>query len=314
MAEAENVYRNAAGGFSFTRPAGWYYEERGAIVTFSESSTALKNAPNAAPLILFQSMPLNEWANTFDIALSSDPTVYLTAMVASLKLEAANLETGQFNSYPMAQATLSGQNPPLQGIVLMILVDGRGIGSFALSPQEQWANTLELYTPMLRGLTLTAPEYRNAAGGYSLNYPGSWSYKEDGEMVSFALTKAALEDSESAALEEGLLVAFDATLASELADKLEIENSDDPKVFVTAMANAFEAQVGNIETGEIAGYSVAYANISGTYLDVSYTGGLVAILVDERLIGGYAMAAPEIWGAVRPLFSDMLDSMTFFEP
>jgi hypothetical protein len=47
------------------------------------------------------------------------------------------------------------------GKEIMILADGRGVGSFALSPQAQWPDTLALYVPMLRGLTLAAPEYRN---------------------------------------------------------------------------------------------------------------------------------------------------------
>ncbi len=314
MTEAENVYRNAVGGYSFTRPAGWYYEERGGTVKLSGSPTALQNAPNAAPLILFQSMPLNEWADTLDVELNNDPAVYLVGMIASLKLEAANLETGQFNGYPMARAALSGQNPALKGAILMILVDGRGVGSFALSPQAQWPDTLAHYAPMLRGVKLTVPEYRNIAGGYSLNYPSPWSYKESKEAVTFGLTKATLEDSDTAALTEGMLIGFGAGDPDDLTKDLGIESDADSTTYVTAIATKLEAELGNIETGEIAGYPVAYGNISGLYEGIPYTGGLAIIRVDNRVILAYAMAAPDLWSTVRPLFSDMLDSMTFFEP
>jgi len=36
--------------------------------------------------------------------------------------------------------------------------------------------------------------------------------------------------------------------------------------------------------------------------------------LDDRRIAAYALAAPERWGEVRPLFAEMLDSMTLFAP
>ncbi len=314
MTEAETSYRNAAGGYSFPRPAGWYYEETKALVKFSESETALKNAPDSAPLIMYQAGPANELAANLDVAIEADAATYLQAMAQSAKLKVNTPENGTVGGYPAALSAVASESSGLQGAMIVVLVEGRVVNGFALSPPDQWEVLQSIFITTFQGLTFTLPEYRNDAGGYGLSYPGSLSYEEDDEMVSFALTEAALEDSEKAALEEGLLIAFDASPASELADKLKVENRDDPEAFVTAMAESFDAQVSNIETGEIAGYPVAYANISGTYLDVPYTGGLVAILVDGRLIGGYAMAAPEHWGTVRPVFSDMLDSMTFFEP
>lgn len=314
ITEAETTYRNAAGGYSFPRPMGWYYEESKALVKFSESPTSLKNAPDSAPLLMFQAGPANELAANLDMAVDADARTYLQAMVQSVNMNMDEPKIGTIAGYPAALTTITMESPSLRGAIIVVLIDGRVVNGLALSPPDQWETLQHVFADALMGLTFAPPEYRNDRGGYSLNYPGGWSYEEDDKMVSFALTEAALEDSKKAALEEGLLVEFDAAPASEVADELKIENSDDPKVFVTAMAGYLKAKIGNIETGKIAGYPAAYANISGTYLDVSYTGGLVVILVGDRLIAGYAMATPELWGEVRPLFSDMLDSMTFFEP
>ena len=314
LKEAETTYRNAAGGYSFPRPEGWYYEESKALVKFSESATAFKNAPDSAPLLMFQAGPANELAANLDVAVDADASTYLQAMMQSVGWDIDEPETGTIAGYPAAIAAIANESPAMRGAIIVVLINGRVVNGLALSPQEQWEAFQPIFLETVKGLTFAPPEYRNDTGGYSLNYPGNWSYEENDETVSFALTEAALEDSEKAALEEGLLVVLDAALTSELADKLKVENSDDPKAFIPAMAATLKAEIGNIETGEIAGYPVAYANISGAYLDVPYTGGLVAILVDDRFIGGYALAAPDQWGTVRPIFSDMLNSMTFFEP
>lgn len=263
---------------------------------------------------MFQAGPANELAANLDVAVDANATTYLQAMVQSVKMNMGEPETGTIAGYPAALTAIAMESPALRGAIVVVLIEGRVVNGIALSPPDQWETFQPIFLATVKGLAFAPPEYRNDAGGYSLSYLGSLSYEENDEMVSFALTKAALADSEKAALAEGLLIVFDASVTSELAEKLEVENRADPTAFVTAMAASFDAQVGNVETGEIAGYPVAYANISGAYRDISYTGGLVAILVDERLIGGYAMAAPERWGAVRPIFSDMLNSMTFFEP
>jgi hypothetical protein len=111
-----------------------------------------------------------------------------------------------------------------------------------------------------------------------------------------------------------VLIGFSTATADDLAEDVETDSDADPTTFVTAMATAVEAELGNIETGEIGGYPAAYGNISGLYEDIPYTGGLVIVQLDNRLITVFALADPDLWSTVRPIFSDMLDSMTFFEP
>jgi hypothetical protein len=132
-------------------------------------------------------------------------------------------------------------------------------------------------------------------------------------MVTFATSKEAAEAPTGTMLKEGPLVAFDASPLAKLAEELGVKDTSDPVAFVQAMAAAFDAEVGGVETGQIAGYPTAYANISGVYEGATYKGGLAAVLVEERVVGAYSMAPPDQWGAVRPIFSDMLNSLSFFE-
>jgi tetratricopeptide (TPR) repeat protein len=313
-AELEGVYRNAAGGYSFTAPPGWYREESGAMVKFSESPSAMQNAPDAAPLIMFQAGPLNELAANLNLAMDADAAAYLQAMAQSAQLEVDAPQTGTISGYPAALATVSGQSVGIQGAMVVVLVEGRGVSGIALSPPDQWEALSSTFTAMVKGLAFSLPEYRNAAGGYSLRYPGGWSYEESGDTVTFGLTRKALEESEDAAFEEGLVALFDAASLDEVAASLGIQDASDPVEVAEAMATAFDAEVGGVEAGQIGGYPAAYANISGDRAGAPYTGGLVAILVEERLIGAYIMTHTDLWGDVRPVFSDMLDSLSFFEP
>ena len=74
------------------------------------------------------------------------------------------------------------------------------------------------------------------------------------------------------------------------------------------------AELSKVESGVIDGRAAAYGQITGELAELPYTGAFVVIQVDDQLIAAYTLAAPEKWGEVRPLFSDMLDSITFFTP
>jgi tetratricopeptide (TPR) repeat protein len=309
-----NVYQNVAGGYGFPLPAGWYREEDGTLVKLSSSPSAMEDAPTAAPLILFQAGPMNELADRLKLTQIDDPAVCLQAMAASMNVQVANVKSGTLSNYPMAQADLSSPSPALQGAMVVVLVQGRGVSGIALSPPDQWTDLLPTFVSMLQGLSFDLPEYRSAAGGYSLRYPGSWSYKESGDTVTFALTKKAIAESEDAAFAEGLVMTFDASSLAQVAESLQIQDPSDPSAVAQAMAAALKAEVGGVETGKIGGYPAAYANISGSRQGGTYQGGLVAVLVQDRLIGAYVMTSPGLWGNVRPIFSSMLDSMSFFEP
>jgi tetratricopeptide (TPR) repeat protein len=308
-------YRNAEGGYSLRYPEGWYYAEDKAQVTFAKSKEAM-DAPEGTPTVIFIAGPLSEIAKSLNVERVTDPVVALKGMAQSLKLEMGQVETGKIANYPAALTSLTGTSKGVsyQGGLAVALVEGKAIYGLALAPPDQWEAFRPTYINMVNSLSFSPPGYRNAKGGYSVVYPGEWSYEESGTMVTLATSKEAIEAPAGTALKEGPLVVFDASPLTELAGKLGVKDTSDPEAFVQAMAAAFDAEVGGVETGQIAGYPTAYANISGVYEGASYKGGLVAVLVEERVIGGYIMAPPDQWGTVRPIFSDMLDSLSFFEP
>jgi hypothetical protein len=155
-----------------------------------------------------------------------------------------------------------------------------------------------------------AAEYRNAAGGYSLLYPEGWYYTESGTQVVFAESEEALD----AAPEGAPMVMFIAGPLSEIAESIGLEEITDPVVAMEAMAENFEAEMGEIETAKIASYPAALTGISGTFEGVSYQGGLAVALVEERAVYGVALAPPDQWEVFRPTFVTMLNSLSFVEP
>jgi len=309
-------YRNAEGGYSLRYPKGWYYKENKAQVTFAESEEALEAAPEKAPMVMFIAGPLSEIAESLDLEEITDPVVALKAMAENLEAEMGEAEMVKVAGYPAAFTSTSGtfQGASYQGGLAVVLAEGKAVYGVALAPPDQWEAFRPIFVTMLNSLSFSLPEYRNSEGGYSVLYPGDWSYDESKTMVTFALSEKALKVPVGTVLKEGPLVVFDASLLAELAETLGVEETTDPVAFVEAMAAAFDAEVGGIETGQIAGYPTAYANISGVYEGAPYKGGLVAVLAEERIIGAYIMAPPDQWGAVRPIFSDMLNSLSFFEP
>ena len=153
-------------------------------------------------------------------------------------------------------------------------------------------------------------EYSNAEGGYSLFYPEGWHYDEDETLVTFAESEEALKDDPGKAS----MVMFIAWSLDEVADGLGLEEITDPAVALEGMAESLEAEAGEIETGQIAGYPAVLTDISGDSDGVPYEGGLAAVLLEDRCIYGVAIAPPDQWEAFRPIFVDMLNSLSFFEP
>ncbi len=153
-------------------------------------------------------------------------------------------------------------------------------------------------------------EYRNAVGGYSLRYPKGWYYAESETQVEFAESKAAYE----AGTDEYPIVLFAALPLTETAEGLGLTEVTDPAETLEAMARKFKMETDEIETGQVAGYPAALADISGTFEDVPHKGGLVVYLVEERVVYGVALAPPDRWEAFRPTFVTMVNSLSFFEP
>ncbi|MBN1262592.1 MAG: tetratricopeptide repeat protein [Anaerolineae bacterium] len=313
-ASAPEQHQSASGGYAFPAPQGWYYEEEGALVRFGETAASLATAPEQAPLILFQAGPLNEVAADFGIAANSEPAAFVQAMAEALNVQVVNIEPGQLSGYPAAVADITTESPVVQGVISIVVVDGRGVSGIAMAPEDQWDDLRPIFLSMFQGLSFFLPEYSNAQGGYRLMYPGSWSYDESKTMVTFAPTEQLLGLPEGTALLQSPLAFVSTSDLQEMAEKLSLTDTGDPVAFAQAMAASFDAEIGGTETGQIDGYPTAYVNISGVYDGAAYRGGLAAILVDDRLVGAYIMSPPDLWGDVRSIFSNMLDSMTFFAP
>jgi len=113
---------------------------------------------------------------------------------------------------------------------------------------------------------------------------------------------------------QGPVVMFDASPVDEVADDFDLAAGAAPEDFVEAMVEDIEAEVGELETGELGGYPGALAQIVGTLDETEYVGGLAVVIVEERIVGAYGMAPPDQWAEFRPAFEDMFFTLSFFEP
>ncbi|MGC9336025.1 MAG: hypothetical protein ACP5JJ_17920 [Anaerolineae bacterium] len=84
--------------------------------------------------------------------------------------------------------------------------------------------------------------------------------------------------------------------------------------FLQVMAERLEAETGETASLQIASYPAAAATTTGTLEGSPYHGELVVILVDERLFFIEALAPPDQWNDARPIFVDIVNSLSFFEP
>jgi tetratricopeptide (TPR) repeat protein len=171
-------------------------------------------------------------------------------------------------------------------------------------------------------LQSTAPEldtvYDNDTGGYSVLVPGEWYHDEEDAWAVFSESQAAVEaafDGQTGeAITEAPVAMFDMMPLAELLEDLDLGEAADPTDILQEMAEDLGAETGEIETGTVDGYPAALADISGTLDETSYTGALAFVIVEERVIGAFALALPEEWDAFHPTFISMLNSLTFFEP
>jgi tetratricopeptide (TPR) repeat protein len=153
-------------------------------------------------------------------------------------------------------------------------------------------------------------EYRNAAGGYSLLYPEGWYYAEEETEVTLAPSK---EDYEAFSLKSPLITFITWPLA-ETTENFGLEETAAPVKFLQVMVGRLEAETGEMESVEIAGYPAAFAATSGSVEGSPYRGVLIVILVEERFFLAEALAPPEQWETFGPTFVDMVNSLSFFEP
>jgi tetratricopeptide (TPR) repeat protein len=154
-------------------------------------------------------------------------------------------------------------------------------------------------------------EYRSAANGFSLDYPEGWVYSEDENQVLFASTEEELETGiPGNVFKVGLITGP----LSQVAESAGLAEITDPVVALEIMAESMEMQIGPAETGTISDYPAALVPMTGSAQNVPYLGDLVVVLVDERIVTCVAFAPPDQWEDLRPIFLDMLNSLSFFEP
>ncbi|MGC9357240.1 MAG: tetratricopeptide repeat protein [Anaerolineae bacterium] len=153
-------------------------------------------------------------------------------------------------------------------------------------------------------------EHRSAAGGYSLRYPESWYLVEDDMDTALAPSR---EDYEAPSLQSPLFnfVVWPRALAIE---SLDLEESSPPMDFLQVMAERLDAETGETAEIQIAGYPAAAATTTGTLEGSPYRGELLVILVEERLFFVEALAPPDQWDNARPIFVNIVNSLSFFEP
>ncbi len=188
----------------------------------------------------------------------------------------------------------------------------------SLHPDDPDGDAIEAAITELRGAaTATEGEYRNAEGGYGLLYPEGLYYGQDGTWAVFATSQAAIDAvlnyATGDAIQEAPVAMFDVMLLAELAQDLNLEESDDPEKFLEAVAANMGAEIIDPGSGMIGGFPGAVAEISGLYEETPYKGALAIVLVKDRVISGTAMALPEQWDDFYPIFAAMVTDLAFFK-
>jgi len=179
-----------------------------------------------------------------------------------------------------------------------------------LQPDTSDREAVEQEIAKLREQVGGGIEHSNAAGGYRLRYPEGWYHIENGAETSLAPSK---EDYEASSLESPLITFISWPLA-QATESLGLEEDAAPEEFLQVMAKGLKAEIGEMEGVEILGYPAAVAATSGALQDTPYEGDMIIILVEERLFLAEALAPPDQWDDFRPMFVDMIHSLSFFEP
>jgi hypothetical protein len=92
------------------------------------------------------------------------------------------------------------------------------------------------------------------------------------------------------------------------------EGTTDPARLLQAMVREYGAQGGEIKTGAIKGHPTAIVKVLGTMGDTPYQGIMALVVVQERAIGAFGLAAPDSWEAFSSVFTEMLFSLSFAAP
>ena len=214
---------------------------------------------------------------------------------------------------------------PLPHVNLGLIYQEQGLTDEAVSEFEAY---LELVPPddanrgkverEIERLKEIPAEYRNAAAGYALPYPGDLYHDEDGTWAAFSRSQAAVEaalaSATGRALQEAPVAMFDAMPLEKMAKDYDLGMSASPVEFLQTIAQDLGAETGEIETGSLGSYPAALMQVLGDFDGTSYYGVLGVIVVEGRVIAATAMAQPEEWEAFGSTFMTMFNNLSFFEP
>jgi hypothetical protein len=103
----------------------------------------------------------------------------------------------------------------------------------------------------------------------------------------------------------------DVLSVAELAEDYDLEEDASPTEFLTATAEQIGAEVSTVESAMIDGYPAVLADMSGDFDGIPYQGALVIIVVENQVVGVWAMISPDQWEAFRPTFIAMVNSLSF---
>jgi type IV pilus biogenesis/stability protein PilW len=161
-------------------------------------------------------------------------------------------------------------------------------------------------------------EIENATGGYSLLYPEGMVAEQEGTRVNIAASQAGLDAVSTGAIDQaiqdGPIVMADSTPLDDLLASLDLDEAAEPADILEAVAESLEADTGEILTGTVNDYPAALAGITGRQGETDYQGILVFTSVEERGIALTSISTPDQWSAFEPTFTDILDTIRFFEP
>jgi tetratricopeptide (TPR) repeat protein len=164
-AEAGTRYNNAVGGYSLSYPAGWFYAEDGARVSFAASRQDYEAPALQAPLVTLLATPLTQAAQGFGLDESAAPAEFLTVMTERVGAEVEEMESMQIAGYPAAVAATIGTvtDSPFRGNMVMILAGDRLFLAEAITPPDQWDAFRPTFVDMINSLTFSESSGSNAS-------------------------------------------------------------------------------------------------------------------------------------------------------
>ncbi len=173
-AEAGTTYTNAVSGYSLSYPAGWFYAEDGARVSFAASRQDYEASTLQAPLVTLLATPLDQAAQGFGLDASAAPADFLEIMTERVGAEVEAMESMQIVGYPAAVAATSGtvMDSPFKGNMIMIVAGEQLFLAEAITPPDQWDAFRPTFVDMINSLAFSGSG-GSTSGAVDLTDPAS---------------------------------------------------------------------------------------------------------------------------------------------